>query len=212
VVPIAVHSGFFAQPFAPDDPDYRTDVGLILGGNGLTETGFFNIADQPIGVINRKKDTVSDDYKISYQNWSKKIVDILKVNKFADIGITIENQLDGLNLTTSITAKSINPIAEDTKIAIYIIENHVIGKQKDGSVVIEDYEHMHMLRAGIISSDPAWGEMFSTGPMAAGSQLVKNYNYTLNPDWNPAHCSLIAFIYNSNTLEVIQAEEKELMD
>jgi hypothetical protein len=212
VVAIAVHSGFFAQPFAPGDPDYRTEVGFTLGGDGIAHDGFFHIADQPIGVVNRIKDPVSGEYKVSYQNWSKRIVDILKVNKFADIGIEITNSLDGLNLTTTITAKTVNPISDLTKIAVYIIEDHVIGKQKDGSVVIPDYEHMHMLRAGVIASDPTWGETFSNNSIPAGNQITKNYSFALSENWNPANCSVVAFIYYSNTLEVIQAEEVPITD
>ena len=210
VVAIGIHSGFFADPNLGGGPDFRTDVGLELGGNGTSSTGFFDIVEQPMGVINMRNK--NGDYRIGDAYWSKEIYDILSVNKFADIDININLDYDDASgeLGISINSKLMTDLNSKLKLAVYIIENNIDGKQKDGSDVIDHYSHKHVLRAGV---NGTWGDEISTDiPVHEGAIFNNEYTYTLDDEWDSSNCAVIAFIYNSETLEVIQAEETELAE
>ncbi len=210
VVAVGVHSGFFADPNLGGGPDFRTDVGLELGGDGVSSNGFFNISDQPMGVINmRNKD---GDFHISDADWSKEIYDILMVNKFADIDIDINLNYDDVSreLDISIDSKVLNDLNSKLKLVVFIIENNIIGKQKDGSETNPNYNHMHVLRAGV---NGTWGDEISTEkPVPSNTVFTNDFSYTLDGEWDSSNCEVIAFIYDSESLEVIQAEETELSD
>ena len=210
IVPVAVHAGWFATSFISGDPDFTTTIGEELGGNGDDNYGFFNITTQPIGVVNRISS--NDDYKVKYEEWSKRIVDILSINKFADIDITIANTYnsDTKELEITINAEAINNVDAKLSLSVYIIENGVTGRQKDGSAVIEDYEHNHMLRAGV---NGTWGNEVSTfSSFEAEDEIKESYSFILNDNWNENNCEIIAFIYNTDTKEVIQAEQSTVIN
>ena len=44
IVPLGIHAGSYAIPIDDSQPDFRTDVGFELGGDGLNSLGFFNVA------------------------------------------------------------------------------------------------------------------------------------------------------------------------
>ena len=111
-------------------------------------------------------------------------------------------------------------------LVICLAENNIINWQKDGVDNVEDYVHNHVLRSVLI--DDAISE--STN-LVGGEQIVSTIEYDLqtleqfNIDysnetaeagngnaggWNAANISVIAFIYNTNTNEIVQVEEVNL--
>jgi len=209
IVAIGVHSGFFADPNLGGGPDFRTEVGLELGGDGMFSAGFFNIAEQPIGVINRKNK--DGDYLVDDANWSKGIFDILTINKFADIKIELETSYDESTkeLSINVHSKTLIELNSNLKLSVYIIENNIVAKQKDGSETIDNYVHKHVLRAGV---NGTWGdEISSTKPMPKNTEFDNEFTYIIDDEWDISGCAVIAFIYDSESLEIIQAEESDLL-
>lgn len=201
IVPMSVHFGFFSVPLSMGDPDFSTEVGDQI-------VSAFSIPDNPpLGMVNRKIFSEGDPYYWYHEDWSTKIVTVLSENKFADVSIELvpEFNENTKELSVEVKCEDISAPAIDLKLAIYLIENHIIGKQTDGSAVVEDYEHNHVLRDGIISSDATWGESITL-------PLDKSYTYTLNENWVPGNCSLVAIVYNAASKEVIQAEETEIIE
>ncbi len=209
VVAIGVHAGFFADPNLGGGPDFRTDVGLELGGDGMFSSGFFNIAEQPIGVINRRN--TGGDYLIADVEWSKEIFDILTINKFADINIELEITYDEptKELEINVHSESLIELNSKLNLSVYLIENNIVGKQKDGSETIEDYVHQHVLRAGI---NGTWGNEISIiTPLPKNTEFDNDFTYTIDDEWDISNCAIVAFIYDSETLEIIQVEESDLV-
>jgi hypothetical protein len=49
-----------------------------------------------------------------------------------------------------------------------------------------------------------------TGSVEAGDTVSLAYeDFALNPSWNTAKCALVAWVYNTATDEVMQAEERK---
>ena len=203
VVPVSIHYGFFAEPNAPEDPDFITETGTEIGAAfGISEI-------LPIGMINRIN--INETYEVGYENWATEVTKILSVNKFADIGMEITSEYNDADSTAhiSIEATVINSLQSNLYLSVMIAESHIIGKQKDGSEQILNYEHNHVLRGSV---NGTWGEEISSNGVTAGDIINKSFNnFYINPEWVPANLSIIAILYDGLTDEVIQVEEHELI-
>ncbi|HPT04969.1 MAG TPA: Omp28-related outer membrane protein, partial [Bacteroidales bacterium] len=52
-----------------------------------------------------------------------------------------------------------------------------------------------------------YGDLISEEALEVNKTYTANFAYTLKPEWVAKHCSVVAFIYNVDTKEVIQVEE-----
>jgi len=65
---------------------------------------------------------------------------------------------------------------------------------------------MHALRANITST---WGT-----PVADNgtSEVVNSYKYLFNSTMKPKNCTVVAFVYDADTYEVLQAAEAKVVN
>lgn len=198
VIPVAIHYGFFAEPFNMDDPDYRATEGQEIGA-------FFEITETlPIGMVNRQN--VDGDFNIISEDWATRLINILSINHFADVEILSTNSLTGSALSFNIEVNEINDLGINYSLAVMLTEDGIIGPQKNGSILVTDYEHNHMLRAGLLGSNKAWGIPVSL-PHAGSYE----YTWPEGSGWVPENCHLVVYVYNTDTKEVIQAEQFPLV-
>lgn len=202
LVIIAVHAGFFAQPsFEPYTADYTTEVGDELNG-------FFQVQSNPTGIINRVEyngSLLNTDYENSWASAvgiemnKEAVADIEIINDFADASST-------LNTTVNVEFKELN--TEPVYLCVYIVESGIISAQKNNDEEIGDtpeildYEHNHVLRGSL---NGTWGE-----ELLNPTDLVYNVtlpSFTLDNEWVPENCDIVAFIYDQNSFEVLQVED-----
>ena len=74
---------------------------------------------------------------------------------------------------------------------------------------IEDYEHKHVLRKGL---NGAWGEPIGDGLHTVGQLYTHRFCVDKNADWNASNLTVVAYVSNPETYEVLQAEEIHLID
>ena len=86
-----------------------------------------------------------------------------------------------------------------------MIEDHIYDWQKAGSVDVPNYDHRHVLRKAL---NGTWGTQLSSSN--AGDTASFQFSATLNSKWKVAECEVLAFIYNSATYEIIQANEAKV--
>ena len=87
-----------------------------------------------------------------------------------------------------------------------ITEDNIIGKQEDTQGEHEELEHNHILR-----DMPQFGESLNpdnTPSASNGRVFIKQFAYTLNEDWVPENCRLMAYIHKS--VEVLQTAEVKI--
>jgi len=72
---------------------------------------------------------------------------------------------------------------------------------------VEQYVHHHVLRTSLNSD---FGTTLVSGSIAADSTITSGFYYNLPQNWNADHCSVVVFVYNDATKEVLQAEEKKV--
>jgi hypothetical protein len=197
VVPVAIHYGFFAEPFSASDPDYRAAEAATIGS-------YFEITEAlPIGMVNRQNE--NGNFNIQFEDWNTTLFNILLANHLADVEILCSNSFTNGVLSYTITANPINDLGISYNLVAMITEDKVIGMQKDGSILVNDYEHNHMLRTGLLGENTAWG-------IPVSLPYLGNFSYTwpVEAGWVPENCNLVVYVYNNATKEVIQVEQFEI--
>lgn len=94
------------------------------------------------------------------------------------------------------------------KLCVYMLEDSIVNWQKDYDVTPEDvpdYVHREVLRG---SMNGPYGDVIAV--TTSGSISNFTFNYTLDGGWNENHFSLVAFLYDDATKEIIQVEQKHL--
>jgi len=212
LVPIAIHSNFYATPgAAPYTYDFRTT-------EGNDYDAFFTLPAQPIGLINRI-DYPNNHWK-SHYSWAAIVDTLMAIPPDAYIKIINNYNSATRSLSTSVRTIFPNQMSGTYKLIVLLTEDSVVKPQKDysmpaGQQDVMNYIHRHVLRDGISST--SFGDQFVTNP-TAGLDSTLNFQYTLPltfpatngipPDEN--HCYVVAYIYDAATYEVVQVEETKL--
>lgn len=188
VIAIGIHTGFFAKPSGVFETDFRTSEGDELGA-------FFGPSAFPIGMVNRIG--YPENVLTEYTSWASEVSSILDQDPTIDIIISEANN------TITVDAKRLSEGNNSLKLVICITEDKIIDKQLDGAELIEDYEHNHVLR-NIVNG--TWGSSINL----TNDYSSFDFNYTIEDSWVRSNCNVVAFVYDDNNKEVLQAEKIHL--
>lgn len=213
IIIVGIHSGYFAKPKnGKQGEPYTTDLRTVAGEAYNTFWGI-DLIGSPQGTANRN-DTMNNSIIISPSAWGT-AVELLKDIE-AEIKIKITTKYDSANriLNTTVNNGCLKTLYGTHNIVLYFVEDSVIDWQLDyskpqGQQDVKDYVHRYMLRDNI---NGTWGDELFKEKIAAGDSIIRNYNYTLKNNWKAEHCSVVAYIYNVATYEIIQTEEKKIFD
>ncbi len=207
VMVMAIHATFFASPDQTGQftANYTTEA-------GNTWSNHYGIESAPYGLINRRFFTGDHTY-INPKYWGNAVEKFVELPKLAMMSICNTYNQSSRILNTKIDTKFLEQIPGTINLTVCILQDSIISPQKNndplvGPVpVIENYVYMGMLR-GTISS--IWGDMLSssTGKDAIVSKM---YSYHLNEAWVAEHCTVIAFISDAATNEILHAVKKPLI-
>lgn len=201
IVVIAIHAGNFSVPDGSFPSDYRTDEGTELND-------FFGISNYgyPMGMVNRI------DYNgfpvVIKDDWESAVSEQLDLDPQAAITITSTYNSGTRKLDCTLETEFLEDLDGTYSICAYIIESGIVSPQQTESGVVQDYVHNHMLRG---SMNGTWGDAVGTDGLAiGGTKVTNNCTLTLPSEWNAENCAIVAFVYNDETQDVVQAEEEGL--
>ncbi len=208
VVAVAVHAGFYARvsPGTPFTADYRTDAGAtydqFFGINGII----------PRGMVNRTG-YGSPELLLNPDEFAGKVSIALAAEPVAALQITVQynSQTRICNISTQINF--LQHITDPINLSVWIVEDSIVSPQKNAIVelgpdIIHDYVHRHVFRGAV---NGTWGQVIDAQALP-GTSTVLTSQITLHSSWNPNHCSIVAFVYNSETYEVLQAAEIKIIE
>jgi thiol-disulfide isomerase/thioredoxin len=209
IIPLAIHAGFFAAVSTSYPTDFRNTVGNAYD----TEFGISS-AGNPNGLINRVG-YGSGGFIKAYTLWESEIVQMLTTAEKFEIKIKNTFTSSNNNLNTAVTVKSLANNGGHYKLVVLLSEDSIIAEQLDyrlqGNQVRSNYEFNHVLRGAINST---WGDQIFSSGAVINDSIVKSYsNYTINTNYNPSKCHVIAYVYDADPssptyYEVLQVEEK----
>ncbi len=199
IIPISIHAGSFAEPGNGAWNDFTTTSGDIY-------LATFGVSSYPAAAVSR-----INNAEITGKNqWESKILTIKDEEPFAEIKISNTFNSTTKKVDISIETEWLKNAESSInyKLQVYIIENHIVAKQIDNGVTINDYDHKHVLRTDVNTS---WGDIVSTS--LKGEKETFTYSYTLDPTWKENDCEVIAFIYKEGpNYEVMQAAIKHVVE
>ncbi|MBN1198701.1 MAG: Omp28 family outer membrane lipoprotein [Bacteroidales bacterium] len=208
VILIAVHAGYFSVPDASGHytTDYRTAEGVAWFND-------FQLISNPMGMVNRKP--FNGKLPIGAGSWADAVSLAVKDNKVASLSIhTDYTQGTRNHLSTTIDTKFLEPLTGTYNLTVCILEDSIIGWQKNNDTAvgpipdIENYVFNNMLRAVL---NGTYGEQLTTS-VDTTQTYSKTYVFTLSDSWDPTHLSLVAFVSNADTKEVIQSAKEEVIE
>lgn len=210
LVVMAVHAGFFAMPLGEFTMDFRTEEGTALDQYfGISAVG------NPNGMVNRIE--IAGSRILGPDSWGSQVASLVEVPPVAFINLDVEYDDGNTAMDATVTTTFLSEFDTALKLCVYITEDSIQAPQKNNNEeigptpVIEDYYHNHVLRGSI---NGTWGELLNTsGTVQVDDEFVNTYSsYTLDPEWNPDQCSIIAFVYNDETKEILQAAEQKVVE
>jgi len=186
VIAVAIHSGPFGKTVKGEPtPLYTTTGDEYFNHWGLDA--------QPIGLIDRLEGA-----GFEYTDWAAGVH--YELEHEPPVTILIENDYDDESGMVYIDVESIG-VSESTvngKLQVWLIEDSITNYQlmPDGSTN-EQYMHMHVFRTSV---NDIWGDAIS---LNQGDDKIMSYSLTLDAEWRPEHCSIVAFIYNDEGVKQV---------
>ena len=217
IIALAIHtSTSFARPYLASQTGFQYDF-RTTWGEAWDNTFGASAIGLPRGMVNRiggQSPTLSKD------EWAEVVADELK----KEIDFKIEISSDASSITMTVESQKNSSGAYNY--VICLAESNIINWQKDGSLNVEDYEHNHVLRCVLADDNLSSSSTFSSGQLIEktieynltdlqqfnidySSQIAEAGNGNAG-NWNPENISIIAFIYNTNTNEILQVDEVDL--
>jgi hypothetical protein len=198
---LTVHAGFYSTPDATGDftADFRTPEGMELNT-------FFEIPAYPMGMVNRTE--YSGSRVLLKDSWEAAVAIQTELDAAAAITITNTYNAGTRKLDCLLETEFLETKVGTYNICAFITESGIISPQQTAQNVNLTYEHNHVLRG---SMNGTWGDLVGEdGQAIVGTVLTNSYSFTLPSGWNADNCAVVAFIYNTESNEVAQAEEKSV--
>tara|TARA_B100000427_G_scaffold240879_1_gene203820 strand:+ start:513 stop:1382 length:870 start_codon:yes stop_codon:yes gene_type:complete len=220
IIALAIHvSPDFARPYSANQaPSFQYDFRTEWGNNW---DNFYNISNNglPKGMINRIG-YQNESHVLGKDEWASIVTNELK--KETDFSISIEADTNEITVYSTLE----NTVINNYNIVVCLAESNIINWQKDGQNNIEDYQHNHVLRS-VVYDD----KLSNQSTLVSGTVVEKNIDININQleqdnidysnniaeagngnagGWNADNMSIIAYIYNTITKEVVQVEEVDL--
>jgi hypothetical protein len=208
MVVVGIHAtSTFAAPVNPPNANgsYSTDFRTPAGD---TYTTAFGVSFLPTGVVSRKP--FNSSLTLSQGTWGSAISALIDQPALFDLWVE-DLVHNAANNTVSATVKValLRPVETDHKLTVYLLEDRVVDWQLNGQASppdVPDYEHRHVLRRTLTDT---WGLPAVAGGSMPGDTLSFSFNgIPMDPSWNPSECSLVAFLHEGVSNEVMQVMER----
>ena len=211
VVPIAVHCTYYgntnpyASPHTTDTSfnyDFRCEEGIFLGG-GDTDGGYMDLDAVPAGLINTFNPALINN---STNGWA---TDFAKYySTYPEFSFEVSTAFADSAISADIKLRSEVVTSRKLSLVAYVIEDGIVGWQFDYESTpqeIGNYVHNHVLRTSL---NGVFGEEVKAdnAQLSAGDVIEKSYSKAVRPDWNVANCKVVAFVYDTDTKEILQAD------
>ena len=97
----------------------------------------------------------------------------------------------------------------NVNLVVLLVESHIVSAQEDYSQTpseIENYEHEHVLRTNV--TEPM-GNLVENSP-STGFSKTNSFTIPVSSNWNPMNMTVIGYLVDVNTHEVLNAVEYEI--
>lgn len=221
VIAVAIHtnvSGTLGKPLDGSKYDLRTSYGDDIAGY------LGPLSSIPSAAIDRKLYEGQPGIAITpFSAWSGIAATEIEAAPEVIIGINATFDTDSRVLRVQGNILPEQNVDGDIRLVGYITESHIVDKQLNGTEIIDDYEHDHILREVLkvpgqeVSSIE--GNPLVT-PMAAQEVIPYEFAPFTIPEedgtWKVENCHVVVFVVRYDTAtgarEVLQASEVDFVE
>jgi len=122
--------------------------------------------------------------------WKERCKERLKVPSPVSIALDCSYDPSQRKGTLKATICTYDELSPDSRVSVVLCENNLLYKQ--AGVRTFPYFHHHVVRDMITGP---FGELLSDNPVEKGICLLKEYNFTLEPEWKPDDCYVVVFLH-----------------
>jgi thiol-disulfide isomerase/thioredoxin len=201
LVVVAFHIGSLAVPAMPKYPrDFRSQT-----GNDIDNLFKINAVGIPQGMVNRVERNGRRVF--TRGQWAAAVQDQFRRKPVVEIeaAATYDSTTRQIVINADVLYKQRG--AADYRIAAMLVENNIIGYQKDYRRSPSDVENSrfdHLLRTSLTNT---WGDALSEYEVPANQRIQRVIRYTVpaDVDWEVANCDIVVYVHRHNsTREVLQ--------
>ena len=203
LITVSVHAGYFAQPSSSDAAfsyDFRTQAGVQWNN-------MFGIAEYPSGLINRTG-VNEQTHILAPGAWGERATGIAAQNADMTIKITSKYTDGASSIGADVDVEFLNESETKYYLSVILVQDNIVDTQNNAGQIVTDYVHNHVLRGAFNST---WGEELNTSTVVKGDKFSKSVSIDIKNDtvhpWDPANMKIIAFVYDADTYEVMQAAQ-----
>lgn len=227
IISIAIHPGDLSV-FTGVDDNHPYNFTTPSSDEIANDMGVTSFGGLPLGTINRIPNGSAQERAWYYEDWRTEIQNLLfnennePLQK--NINININTSLDEINkqLTIETNINFLNNLSGNYKLCLIITEDGIISPQDDNNIgTIENYEHNDIYRCAV---NGTYGENLTSfnlidlkdqnGYQATHTVVFnKNSNINWTNGWNNiTNCSVIGYIYNTESLIIEESIKKNIID
>jgi hypothetical protein len=206
LIVVSIHAAIgFSAPYTSNPAsqyDFRFDAaGEMASYIGIAE-GY------PTATINRQLLPGGMSPFISRAAWPGTIANEFDEDYGLDMFMGTTYEESSRKLTVNLNVAPSISLPGEHRLTVLITQDSIVDVQLDGSTRVPNYIHRHVLRD--IASKPD-GDILE-GSLTAGALISRSYTITLDPAWDPKHCSVVAFVSRGGNpdKEVLQVTEKHV--
>lgn len=205
MVTVAIHAGSLASTGGTlFQTDYTTPAGNLYWAQ---LNGGFN----PTARIDRLGGLSSYEYldPANPSSWQNIVTNRMNVSTPVDLQANCEYVAADNVINIHMNSQFIENYSGNVNLVVLLVENHIISAQEDYSQTpseIEEYEHEHVLRTNV--SEPM-GNLVINNP-SSGYANTTSYTIPLQANWVPTNMTVVGYLIDSNTNEVLNAVEYDI--
>lgn len=206
VIKIALHAGPLSLPTPVRKYDFRTDETKELAQ-------YYNLIATPYGMVNRA--SFGGQTLLAPTSWGGHVTSELEKDADLKIDLNASYSEGNKEISLNVELEYVKPGTSDHFIAVYILEDSVVQYQQDDreypNIHVQDYVHDNVMRG---SFSGTWGLQISDRPISIGQKFNLPFKYIIpeNKDWRVEKLSLVVFVHDNTSKEVLQVEKIYLFE
>lgn len=210
VIIASIHASVGNAFQALSPPEFTTDFTTEEGNLYANEIpSFFG---NPSGMINRQGGGLSNTLWYLSSAWTNKTNSTLSNSPKANIQVQLNYFPQTRGLFVHTESEFLSNLTEEHSLVNYLIRKVVIAPQKLANGSTEEEYHHHNVMSGTING--AWGTSlgteFNTGDKIYNNFAIQLPDNSLDSTYTVNNLSIITYIYNKSTYEIIQVTEIDL--
>ncbi|HMU15672.1 MAG TPA: Omp28-related outer membrane protein [Flavobacteriales bacterium] len=204
---ISMHVSTLADPEPPGSTMYTTDF-RTSDGNAIFER--WNTQSIPKALVNRLP--YNGTMLPGRSAWSSAV--FAQTNLSASVDLWFDTlYLDGSHVRGTAKAAVLSPLSGNHQLVLALTEDSIVDWQLVNGAEPPDqqfYTHRHALRGHL---NGTWGEVIINSSASVGDTLTLAFDHPLPSNvLNASRTSLVAYLANSTSDEVIQAVEQKIVE